>query len=531
MGHPKVRESLVVAAIYVLAHGLMLLDRGLFWDDWIYFRQPHALLVTLGRELGSTWPSATSWLPYGSWFSIWATRAVMFACFLGVALLALRLSRRLPFFDSRARIAFASLVAVFPAMSARASVSTFIYPISLLLFMCGWALLDHVIDMKGWRSWVARLTALFAFFLSFRTASLGMFYLVVIVWVLWRSGATWRRPREAMSVALRWPDLVIMPVGFWVYRSFYGVPSGFYENYNTLTLSSFLSAPRLLPRALSGSLIDAFTRMPMVAWWPVVVVVALVAGSALLWSRVESPAWRSPRSAAKGWLATAGVGLLLVALGVYPYLAVDKVPGFRDFDSRHQLLVPFGAALILVGLIRALSDGARLPRAVEAGLFALVIALCAGTVAGDHLSYQREWYKQLGMITQFQQAPQMRDGRSFVFDDQTKRLNINGRVRRRFYEYAGLFEQAFGTHDRFGADQAEFARTGMQGFRGVFMPAFKSEDVTGTPPQYVVTIRAGSVDLRSTRVLAGMLWDDWTGAPGFSSTTAATVQLTFQPLR
>jgi hypothetical protein len=518
-----------VAAIYTLAHGLMLLNRGLFWDDWIYFRQPNALLATLGRELGSTWPDVTAWLPYGSWFSIWATRAVMFACFLGVALLVLRLSRRLPFFDSGTRIAFASLVAVFPAMAARDSISTFIYPISLLLFMAGWALLDHSIDTKGWRSWVPRVAALIAFFLSFRTASLVLFYAVVIVWVLWRCGVSWRRPKEAVSIVLRRADVVVLPVAFWLFRSFDAVPSGFYENYNILTWKSLTAAPLLVPQALWQSLVDAFTRMPGIAWWPVVLAVAVVAAFALWKAGDESPLLSSRRRAVAGWLSAAGVGLLLVVLGVFPYLAVSKVPGFGDFNSRHQLLVPFGAALIVVGLVRALTDGARLPRAVTVGIFAVLIALCAGTVAGDHVGYQREWYKQLAMIEAFQRAPEMQSGRAFVFDDRVKKFNVAGRIRRRFYEYAGLFEQAFGTHDRFGADKADYARHGMAYFAPMFTVAFKSEGCGATPPQYLVTIQRGSTDLSSTKVLARMLWDEWTGSPSFADRTAKVVRLTFAP--
>ena len=508
----------------------MLLNRGLFWDDWIYFRQPHALLATLGRELGSTWPGATSWLPYGSWFSIWATRAVMFACFLGVALLVLRLSRRLPFFDFGTRIAFASLVAVFPAIAARDSISTFIYPISLLLFMAGWALLDHSIDAKGWRSWVPRVVALVLFFLSFRTASLVVFYAAVIVWVFWRCGVTWRRLREAVSIVLRHADVVILPLVFWAFRSFDAVPSGFYENYNIVTGKSLMAAPLLVPRALWQSLVGAFTRMPGTAWWPVVLAVAVVAAFALWKSGVERPPFSSRRRAVAAWLWAAGVGLLLVVLGVFPYLAVGKVPGFGDFNSRHQLLVPFGAALIVVGLVRALTDGARLPRAVSVGIFAVLIALCAGTVAGDHVAYEREWYKQLGMIEAFQRAPQMQTGLAFEFDDRTKRLNAADRVRRRFYEYAGLFEQAFGTHDRFGVDKADFARHGMGYYTPMFTPAFKSEACGPTPPQYLVTIERGSVDLSSPRVLARMLWNEWTGSPSFSGDIAKTVRLTFRPL-
>jgi len=526
--HPKTREILAVTVIYVLAHGLMLLNRGLFWDEWMYFRQSRELLVDLGRQLGSTWPDITSWLPFGSPFSIWATRVLMFACFLGVALLTLRLSRRLCHLDAEARIVLASLVAVFPVMSARDAIADFPYPVSLALFMFGWALLDGTIDARGWRAWLPRVTALVAFFLSFRTASLGMFYIVPVVWMIWRSGVTWHRPKEMAFAALRRFDMAIPLLVFWLLRTSAAAPSGLFADYNILTWDSFAAARHLVPQALQQSLVEAFTRMPEVAWWPAVLLGALAAGVALRSATTGEATDVSRRRSVAIWLMTAGTGLALVVLAVYPYLAVGKIPGFTEFLTRHQLLVPFGAALIIVGLVRALTDGAGLPHAVRVGLFTVVIAVCVGTVVGDHLSYQREWYKQIGMIEALRQAPEARAGHAFLFDDRVKRLNINDRAWRRFYEYAGLFEQAFGTHDRFGADVRDYAKRQPGYFTSRYVTAFKLEDCVAVRPEYHVEVKRGSTDLRRSHVLARLMWDEWTGAPDLAASAASTVRLTFR---
>jgi hypothetical protein len=521
-------EAIAVAVVYTLAHGLMLLDRGLFWDDWMSYRQPLALMADLAKQNGSTWPGVATWLPYSSAFAVWATRAAVFAAFLLVALLALRLLRRVSFFDAEARIAVASLVAVFPVMAARDAIVDWPYAISLALFMGGWALLDRCIGSKRW---VSRVAALILLFLSFRTASLGLFYVVLPVWLLWRSGVTWRKPRQMLLTLAGWADVIVLPVVFWVFRSIAAKPYGLYEGYNPVTWKSFKAARFLVPEALSNSLIGAFTRMPSVAWWPVVVLGAIAIGTAL-WSASgvrQGPASRVRDAAA--WGATALAGVALVVLGVYPYLAVDKMPRFVDFDTRHQLLVPFGAALLVVGIVRALLDGPGARRVVRVGLLAVVIGLCAGTAAGDHLSYQREWYKELGMVQALRQAPSARDGRTFVFDDRALDLNANGRSSRRFYEYAGMFERAFGTRVRLGIDKADIAKRPVTYYKRWFTDFYKLDGYVAGPPDFLVTVERGSADLHDPAVLMRLLWEEWTGSPRLDADAAATVRLTFQPAR
>lgn len=528
MSRPKTFEAIAVAVLYTLAHGLMLLDRGLFFDDWLAFRQPPALMIKLARESGSIWPSPAAWLPYSSFFAVWATRALGFACFLAVALLALKLLRRVRFLDAEARVAVASLIAVFPVNAARDVTVDWPYAVSLAMFMAGWVLLDRLVGSKRW---VSRVLALLLLLLSFRTASLGLFYVVIPVWLLWRSGVSWRSPREVLRALVGWADVIILPVAFLVYRSLAATPSGPYADYNKLTLRGFLGAGRLVPETLWLSLAGAFARIPSVAWWPVVIL-ATVAAGALLW-RTGTPAEagsRRRRDAAM-WGAVAVAGVALVVLGVYPYLAVHKVPEFADFNTRFQLLVPFGAALVVVGLVRAVAGGTGLWRAVRIGLLAAIIGLCAGTAAGDHLSYQREWYKELGMVQAFRAAPQAREGRTFVFDDRALGLNANGRTSRRFYEYSGMFEMAFSTHVRFGLDSSDYARNGMGFYRSRFTQTYKLDGHVAGPPDYTVTVLRGSANLFDTGVMARLLWEEWTGSPKLGADAASTVRLVFQPAR
>ncbi|MDO8962981.1 MAG: hypothetical protein Q7W30_00635 [Coriobacteriia bacterium] len=516
----RVPEWIPVTVLYVLAHGWMLLDRGVFWDDWVYFRQPPALLADLARQLGSIWPGWTFAIQWGSEWSVWATRGAVFLAYLAVALMSLRLLRRVTSLDAQARVSTAALVAVFPVMGARDAVSNSAYAFSLALFFAGWCLLDSAV---GRRRVVLRISALALLALSLRTTSLGLFYLVIPFWLVWREGVTWRRPRELGTALLRYADVIALPLAFLVLRGRMFAPSGIYEGYNRLTAAGLVKALWQIPAALYNSFVVVLARMPSSMWWPVAILATAIAVIAL--SR------GSERDTATRWWLVAVVGVFAFVLGVYPYLAVGKMPALPDFDSRHQLLVPFGAALMLVGGVRGAAGFFRAPRVVSAGVLALLIGASVGVSAAGHLAYQREWYKQLGMIEALRTSAEAHIGRTFLFEERSAFLNVNGRTYKREYEYSGLFAEAFGTHQRFGPDRSEYGAHGAAFYSSRFTAPYKLDGYRAAPPDYAVLVEPGPADLRDDRVLARLLIAEWSGSPRLMSDAATTVHLRFEPLR
>lgn len=68
------------------------------------------------------------------------------------------------------------------------------------------------------------------------------------------------------------------------------------------------------------------------------------------------------------------VGIAAFGLAVLPYLVVGKMPALGDWDSRHQILVPLGASLMLVGLVTLLHQRLRMPRAIATATLVLLAA-------------------------------------------------------------------------------------------------------------------------------------------------------------
>jgi hypothetical protein len=181
-------------------------------------------------------------------------------------------------------------------------------------------------------------------------------------------------------------------------------------------------------------IVDAFA-LPL----PIVLAAALAALAAYRFGPKESP---PPQHGRDGWFLV--FGLLAFVAGVFPYLAVGKIPAAAEWDSRHQLLTPLGASFMLVYLARLL-----LALRQQNAVLALVATLFVADNARVWADFQRDWYKQVAVMENLKAMPEVQQGKRFVFEDRARDLDANHR-RYRDYEYTGLLQMAFGERTREG---------------------------------------------------------------------------------
>jgi hypothetical protein len=516
-----VPEGVAVAIVYLCAQGLMFLNKGVYWDDWVWYRQPWAVLADASRQLGSLWPAWALAAPYQSGVSVWVTRVIAATCYLLASLWFLGILRELGV-DRRTRLLMAMCFAVFPVNGARIPIATAAYGISLALFVGGFRLV--IVSMQRPTTWL-RVSAALCLLLSLRTASFGVLLPLVFAYVVWYEGAL-RAPQQWLSVAVRHAELLIVPFVYVVLRALVLTPSGVYGDYNSITRASAVQGLLNVPAGVWHSLVAP-------TMWGVGelmgvggLLAALIAFAVLYLSRGSDDSEGMARRRAASWVA-AGVALAVIAL--LPYLLVGKMPALTDFDSRHQLLVPFGAALIFGGGIRLAfgpSERYALPMLATAAL------LLGGFVAADvsnNVSYLRERYKHIAMMEAMRAQPEFRSATTFTFLDRTRDLNANRRTSVREYEYAGMMAETFGDQTRFGADADEFARTGMAGFRERFTSLYKMGDYVERPVQYRVEVVPGAFGIDRPSTVLRLLAIDVLRPSELSSAAADAVLLRPMP--
>ena len=432
------RDRLITALAYGLAWWPLLVNRGLYWDDWtLTGRSIQDLLdafTELGLPIGAVWYAAIFATPLPGLVG----HVLIFAVYLGASLIFHAILRRIPGLTAMDALVAALAFAVLPVNYARIALIDSMYALSLLAFLAATLLLLQFVESGGIGR---RVGAILLFLLSFYTASLLVLYVVPIAiaaLALWRSG---RRsvPREI----LRHLDFLVLPAAYWVAKGVLFPPNGEYAGYNALTTRGLREVPGRMISIPNQVVAEPLARAVEVAG-----VIGLVAGVlAAVWLVRRSRASTTVEGRQIATVALAGVGVGLIALGVFPYLAVGETPMIWDWASRHQLLVPLGVALLAAALGRGvgrLGDPGR-----SAGLVAVGLVLGISLIANVRtlLTYQADWFKQQALVASVRGNEVVQGARHIDMTDAATELNALRRTYR-FYELNALFEVATGNTRR-----------------------------------------------------------------------------------
>ena len=312
--------------LYTLSWGWSLLrPNTLYWDDWsdvfqrdnFYLRQ---VLVDSGRP---PWEGVVEGLLLQ--MGPWSVRIAVFLMFFIVSLLLFEISRATCVLSVNRLKLLVVLFLAIPVNHARVSLIVFQYASSYFLFYLGWFVL---VRSKSAKSFVLACVILF---LSFKTHSFLFFVLLPFLHFAWLNKIELLDFKKLNRRHLQVAAIAIMPLAYVVARSLFWPPTKDWTDYHHVTSAGLRVA--LLP-----------------------IVIGLVP---LILIAIR----KAKNLSVNFGLTLLVVGFLVTALALFPYFAGELYVGYAgrpayltvfefraDWRSRHQLLMPLGLALSVVGL-------------------------------------------------------------------------------------------------------------------------------------------------------------------------------------
>jgi hypothetical protein len=553
------KDLVLISVIYTLAHGLILFNTGLYWDDWTYYFVDRNILIDTYSQYGMTYVGYIYAFLLSFPHSITLFRAIVFLAFLLAALLLYSVLKSIKEIDRTSRFILVVLFAVFPVYSARLILVCLFGAIVYFIFFLSLWLTSKYLAKKNP---LLRVLALAGFFASFTVNSLLFFYVLVILYIVYKENCLSRFPPEihrVLAVLLRYIDFVALPLFFWGVRSLFFTPHGGFEHYNDITLGTLAMIPFYLVYSFYSSFVQVLARptILLLSTPPlyilstiILAIICLIALCVIIEAMPLSRSrfsqivqiglkyqkaisrhltqWYRPaetqteRTALKLFIA----GLLFFGVGVFPYLAVSKMPELSDWNSRHQLLVPLGASFMLFYGFKIASDRIIKSSFVKVFLISVIIALFVMCNVVNYLDYQRDWYKEVSLIDNFKKSEEIKNHTTFLFDDKTSSLNANNRVYR-FTEYSTMLQYGSGEQSRFGSDVSSFnsSRTVVQEYYNSGSLAYLGlKDYKPTEPDYTVIVGYGSYPMTYVDTIKLMYYEKF-NTDKFSSTVDNIVTL------
>lgn len=449
---PTRRSLIAVALLWIATYGLSLTyPSARFWDDWLSHSE--TVRFAIGAN-PAPWRESFETTLIQFWPGLF--RVITFLVFPTLGLLLWQIMQpHSQQWSSETRFWIATLFVFLPANSARIAWINFSYTTSLLAFFVAWLVLLR------WRSWFGLAAAVVLFFYSFRTASLILFLTLPLTQFVYLS----------IKQRVRLTRIVIPPVALLllavsylplIHRMGYGYQPG----YISISPSTTLRAIMIL----------GVLSVPVAHY--------LVTNL------------RNNREHSNFLLRA---GFLVLGIGVFPYVVtgnlsdissflVGFVPGFSDWDSRHQLLMPLGLSMTLVG-----SSIYAVPEYRNAILL-VALSVFSALNLSFNVEYKVDALKQEAIIEELRKDPEVGDWRYVMFKDGVDRLNARGRSINS-YEERGWIIQAGGDQNVVVVDAGNYPC--LEPIAGTRI------DVNSPNPSKLNTLIRDRIDIKiaSTRVL------------------------------
>ena len=312
--------------LYTLSWGWSLLrPNTLYWDDWSeIFNQKSSYTYSVANTQGlPPWSKTLDWffLEAGTWTIPIAT----FVAFFIAGLWCFGVLKSLTFIKGNQLNMILLIYLVVPVNHARISRICFDYTSSYFLFFLGWFVMVRYKSMKNF------VAACVILFLSLKTHSFLFFVLLPFLHFAWLNNTELLDFKKLNRRHLQIAVIAALPVLYVIMRSIFWLPNESWQDYQKPTSAGL-----------------------MTGLWPVLI--------GLLGLSIIGFRYIKKKTTHFG-LVLLIVGFFISALALFPYFLAELYVGYAgrpafitvlefraDWRSRHQLLMPLGLSLGVVGL-------------------------------------------------------------------------------------------------------------------------------------------------------------------------------------
>ena len=498
-------EHAIIFLAYTASYGLMLLNRGIYWEDWLIYNHTAADNVSFFRDLGffMSWPGYL----YGfiGQFAAPALicRFITFISFLTAAFCLNGVLATIREMDREARLLVVLLFSVFPFFTFRIAIGTLHYSLCYGFFFAAFYVLAGYFDRgKLWR----RLLAGVLFFAACTTRSFLVLYILAAAYIIYRDGGRFLR------IPAKYLDLFVLPVVVFLLNRHFFPPLGEYsaENYNAINPARALMAPLIIVKNFGDNVIYVLKEsfLGYGVFFLLIVLIAAAARLLVLRRGVKN-------EFAHNDLKMLLVGALAFAAAAFPYIVIGKNPMPGSVD-RFQLLLPLGSSIMVYYGLKLLLG--RISRPV---VMLILLAFIAGNMR-TAVAYQRFWYKKAAVMEYIRTSAEIKNHSTFLVADHTVYMHPIP-YEMAFYEFAGFFKAIYGEQTRIAyyLPRDIYSITKIRAFG---RERFNTRDYRPVPPQVRLIIEKGDRDL-GVREMARLLRAEWLSPSKFKGNVKNAVKV------
>lgn len=442
-------DTIIIFIIYFISQILFLLNfNAIYWDDWTLFNQDSASIMSQFDMNKALIAGYIHIYLFSYENTILIYRILTFFAFFVSALFLMKILKNLSFLDNTSIFYIILIYLLSPVNSAKIALINTPYILFLLIFFLAFYLLTRYLKKEG--SLYYRLIILGLFFFSFLVNSLLVFYAIVLLYLAYTlydkyTSQTFIQQLFTLfkKFLKKYLDFFLLPIVFFLYKTIYLVPEGLYANYNKITISlkSLLKMIYLLVKSFYTSLIEPIWVSLLTSLWFFPLFLLAFFLMYRLLSRYCIPQYKTRDN-----IILVGLGFGIFFLAVFPYTAVGKLPQLIGMESRHQLLVPLGFALIVYFSTIYIFNNRQ---DIITRMLHLLIAIFV--IQNLYYGYRNhlDWFYQVGIEENIKDSKILREHTTFIVNNDLNNYSLLSNKRHMgFYEQNGRMKKVFGDDSR-----------------------------------------------------------------------------------
>jgi len=409
----------------------MLLNDGIFFDDWRYFQQKDENLINIFRLEG--------WYYTG----IWAIHVYLFAfknhtliyhvlAIIGGGInlvLFYKILRNSSFGIEFAKVA-SLIYAVSPFFFMKNTANTFPYILCVMFFLLGYLLL--ILNQKSKKP-IYNILGSVLIFISFITTSIIMLFPILLLHLFSQMKF------KLFDFIKKYYWLFLIPLAFLAVRQAFLLPieGSSSKDYNRIKVENIQKIPQI---AFSLNIHYAKYMFVQVRnYWLIFALIFLVSSSILLKMKLKIISFNA--SFLKN-IQLILLGVTLFFLAIIPYILVNKYPEFTSLNTRHQLLIPFGITLGLTGIVLLIKHPI-----FKSLVLGFVLSVFITNVLAQTVIYYKGWIKY-ELIGGFFKNNTIISGSTLIIEDDKNCFYPSDRAIL-YFELAGVYKKFTGKQDIF----------------------------------------------------------------------------------
>ena len=495
----------LILIIYSIFNIINLLNAGVFWDDWTLFNTDynsiHDQFHGNGLFIFTYFHAAMQSFSNPGF----AYRLLMFVLQVASLFVVYKTIIRLRF-NSQYWMYVLCLMASLPFFATKNTMICTTYAALHFIFLLA-TYFSILAQLK--KSIFLRVLSLFLFFTSFTLNSHVMFYIIpfaIICYTQFNSlyhvvSFDFRILRRISFYTQFYKilDYIFLPLAFLVFKSIYMKPTGVYaiSGYNKISIKGLLTAIWTTLKVFWVTLKGLFIEFVQTVSDPTLAVIGLVIlGCVIAFNFKNHKPYIINNALIYVLIAC---GCILFFIGAYPYNVVSKTPSFLDYNSRHQLLLPLGCAVIMSAFVFAIKHGS-IRKIVQ-----MVVVVGLGLITfKNNVQYLKGNFRNQSLMAYFKVNTLPNTSSTILVHDNVQFYSANQSYTR-FYAYNGMYKLATGKQNVLIIDTIEYNLYKTSFPKYIHLKNYKQrhnmKDYAITKPTYDLVLNEGSYKLTAYNTL------------------------------